>query len=205
MSQPAVVPNQPLPDLDQWDDFLEGRYREGKSEEEFRVYDATATPGVAEFYRLNHQGQTVAYVLAKEKQYFGLNKGRRPSGKRPSSSTPSSTTATPTPTSPRSSTCSRPPRPSAATATLAGWCSPASSTTSASVSASMASRNGASSATPSPSAAPGRRTSSFPNTSPTIPTARPRVSDQVRNLRAQLRPRKSCTCRSATMATSPKS
>jgi inositol oxygenase len=43
MSQPAVVPNQPLQDLDQWDEFLEGRYREGKSEEEFRQYDATAT------------------------------------------------------------------------------------------------------------------------------------------------------------------
>ena len=49
MSRSAVVPNQPLQDLDQWDDFLAGRYKEGKSEEEFRQYDATATPGVAEF------------------------------------------------------------------------------------------------------------------------------------------------------------
>jgi hypothetical protein len=70
-------PEQPLEKLDQWDDFIEGRYREGKSEEEFRVYDATATPGVAEFYRLNHEGQTVAYVLEKEKLYFGLNKGMK--------------------------------------------------------------------------------------------------------------------------------
>ena len=83
MSRPAVVPNQPLQDLDQWDDFLEGRYKEGKSEEEFRHYDATATPGVAEFYRLNHENKTVDYVLGKEKQYFGLNKGRRRCGKRP--------------------------------------------------------------------------------------------------------------------------
>ena len=30
---------------------------------------------MAEFYRLNHQGQTVAYVLEKEKQYYSLNKG----------------------------------------------------------------------------------------------------------------------------------
>ena len=77
MSQPTVVPNQPLQDLDQWDDFLEGRYKEGKSEEEFRQYDATATPGVAEFYRLNHENMTVDYVLAKEEQYFTLRKGQK--------------------------------------------------------------------------------------------------------------------------------
>ena len=77
MSQPAVVPNQPLQDLDQWDDFLEGRYKEGKSEEEFRQYDATATPGVAEFYRLNHENMTVDYVLAKEDEYFSLRKGQK--------------------------------------------------------------------------------------------------------------------------------
>ena len=74
----ATIPNsRPLAKLDQWDDFVEGRYKEGKSEEEFRVYDATATPGVAEFYRLNHEGQTVDYVLGKEKEYFGLKKGMK--------------------------------------------------------------------------------------------------------------------------------
>jgi len=67
----------PLTELDQWDDFIEGRYREGKSETEFRIYDASAMPGVAEFYRLNHEGQTVDYVLQKEKEYFGLNKGMK--------------------------------------------------------------------------------------------------------------------------------
>jgi inositol oxygenase len=77
MSQPVVVPNQPLQDLDQWDDFLAGRYKEGKSEEEFRQYDATATPGVAEFYRLNHENMTVDYVLAKEEEYFTLRKGQK--------------------------------------------------------------------------------------------------------------------------------
>jgi inositol oxygenase len=69
--------NQPLHDLDEWDDFLAGRYKEGKSEEEFRVYDATATPGVAEFYRLNHENMTVDYVLRKEQEYFSLNKGQK--------------------------------------------------------------------------------------------------------------------------------
>ncbi len=52
----ATVPGSanPLPNLDQWEDFLEGRYREGKSESEFRQYDAGANPGVAEFYATNH-------------------------------------------------------------------------------------------------------------------------------------------------------
>ncbi len=69
--------HQPLNNLDQWDDFVEGRYREGRSKEEFRVYDAQAQPGVAEFYRLNHENQTVDYVLGKEREYFSLNKGKK--------------------------------------------------------------------------------------------------------------------------------
>src|ERR1700721_2926556 len=67
----------PLKDIDEWDDFLTGRYQEGKSETEFRQYDEKATPGVAEFYRLNHQLQTFDYVIAKEKESFGLNKGEK--------------------------------------------------------------------------------------------------------------------------------
>jgi inositol oxygenase len=81
MSTAAVAPlnkdNSPLGDMDEWDEFLEGRYKEGKSKEEFRVYDATATPGVAEFYRLNHENQTLDYVLEKEKTYFSLQKGQK--------------------------------------------------------------------------------------------------------------------------------
>jgi inositol oxygenase len=77
MNHIKPTPAQPLEDLDQWDDFLEGRYRKGKSETEFRQYDAQANPSVAEFYRLNHEHQTVAYVLRKEKEYFGLKKGKK--------------------------------------------------------------------------------------------------------------------------------
>jgi len=76
----ATLPNQsqsPLPKLDDWDEFLEGRYKEGKQESDFRQYDAKADPGVAEFYRLNHEKQTVAYALGKEKEYFGLNRGQK--------------------------------------------------------------------------------------------------------------------------------
>ena len=73
----GMAPAEPLSSLEDWDDFLEGRYKEGKSESEFRQYDEKATPGVAEFYRLNHQFQTVDYVLGKEKQYFGLTRGQK--------------------------------------------------------------------------------------------------------------------------------
>ena len=53
MAANAISHEAPLKDMDEWDEFLTGRYKEGKSEAEFRVYDETATPGVAEFYRLN--------------------------------------------------------------------------------------------------------------------------------------------------------
>ncbi|MBT9329718.1 inositol oxygenase family protein [Paracidobacterium acidisoli] len=77
MATSSSASAQPLSNLEDWDDFLEGRYKEGKTESEFRQYDAEATPGVAEFYRLNHQYQTVDYVLAKERQYFGLTRGEK--------------------------------------------------------------------------------------------------------------------------------
>ena len=56
---------------------LPGRYKEGKSETEFRQYDAEANPGVAEFYRLNHEFQTHDYVMGKERQYFDLTRGKK--------------------------------------------------------------------------------------------------------------------------------
>jgi inositol oxygenase len=77
MNRTTPVSEQPLADLDHLDEFAEGRYQEGKSEAEFRQYDAQANPGVAEFYRLNHTHQTLDYVLGKEKEYFGLNKGKK--------------------------------------------------------------------------------------------------------------------------------
>ena len=66
-----------LPVEDDWEEFLQGRYKEGKTEEQFRVYDAEANPGVAEFYRLNHEFQSHSYVLGKEKEYFGLKRGQK--------------------------------------------------------------------------------------------------------------------------------
>ena len=55
----------------------EGRYQEGKAEEQFRQYDAAAVPGVARFYRNNHEQMTVDYVLRKEAEYFGLTRGKK--------------------------------------------------------------------------------------------------------------------------------
>src|SRR6202034_911635 len=77
MGTHPISADVPLKDIDEWDEFLEGRYQEGKSEDEFRQYDKQANPGVAEFYRINHEQQTVAYVLGKEKEYFGLARGKK--------------------------------------------------------------------------------------------------------------------------------
>jgi inositol oxygenase len=74
---PAATTDNPMESLENWDEFLEGRYREGKSEDEFRQYDKQANPGVAEFYRINHERQTLDYVLGKEKEYFGLTRGEK--------------------------------------------------------------------------------------------------------------------------------
>src|SRR5690242_7547697 len=75
--QPTTPAERPMESLENWDEFLEGRYKEGKSEEEFRQYDKQANPSVAEFYRINHEQQTVDYVLGKEKEYFGLTRGKK--------------------------------------------------------------------------------------------------------------------------------
>ncbi len=72
----ATVEN-PLHSLDQWDDFVAARYQEGKPQEEFRIYDAEANPGVAEFYRQNHAFQTFNFVSAKEQEYLPLRKGKK--------------------------------------------------------------------------------------------------------------------------------
>jgi inositol oxygenase len=68
---------QPLQSLDEWDDFVAVRYRQGKSEDQFRDYSADANPGVTEFYRQNHQHQTVDFVLGKRAEYLKLDRGKK--------------------------------------------------------------------------------------------------------------------------------
>ena len=65
----------PLQSLEQWDEFVGERYDPSKKTEEFRDYSNT-TPGVREFYRLNHLHQTRDYVLDKKREYTGLKKSK---------------------------------------------------------------------------------------------------------------------------------
>jgi inositol oxygenase len=67
----------PLEALDQWDDFVKGRYQPGKDQTDFRVYDDNTPDVVKQFYRLNHTNQTREFVLRKKEQYGGLRKGER--------------------------------------------------------------------------------------------------------------------------------
>lgn len=72
-----LLPEQPLHNLDEWDDFVATRYKQGKSEENFRNYAADANPTVTEFYRQNHAKQTRQFVLSKRDQYLNLRKGKK--------------------------------------------------------------------------------------------------------------------------------
>lgn len=63
----------PLQNLEQWDDFVSERYDPNKKQEEFRNYEK-ATPGVREFYRLNHTLQTRDFVLGKKREYTSLKR-----------------------------------------------------------------------------------------------------------------------------------
>lgn len=68
------VSDTPVKDtMEQWEDFVRDRYNPNKAKEDFRNYE-TATPGVREFYRLNHTHQTRDFVLAKKREYMPLDK-----------------------------------------------------------------------------------------------------------------------------------
>jgi inositol oxygenase len=67
--------NQPLEDLDHWEDDLRQRYPEPeKPRSAFRNYEASTRPSVREFYRLNHQFQCVDFVRQKRAEYLPLQK-----------------------------------------------------------------------------------------------------------------------------------
>lgn len=71
--QPAAA--QPLDSLEQWDDFVKDRYDPNRPKEQFRQFTDDAPTGVREFYRLNHQFQTVDFVRSKQREYGALQKG----------------------------------------------------------------------------------------------------------------------------------
>ncbi|HEY8749919.1 MAG TPA: inositol oxygenase family protein [Tepidisphaeraceae bacterium] len=96
MSRPAnsIDSNNPLEDLDHWEEFLKDRYPESESAElvavgaetdvekakwkrdkaKFRDYRAEARPSVKEFYRLNHTHQTLDFVKSKHREFLGLDR-----------------------------------------------------------------------------------------------------------------------------------
>ena len=71
----GVITNGPLDSLDQWDDHVRGRYRADRKKEEFRVYDETTPQVVRDFYKQNHELQTLDFVRAKRAEYEPLQKG----------------------------------------------------------------------------------------------------------------------------------
>jgi inositol oxygenase len=71
----------PLTDLDEWEEDVLRRYPDpasdpGKVDAPFRDYDAEARPSVKEFYRLNHRNQTVDFVKQKRSEYLSLARKR---------------------------------------------------------------------------------------------------------------------------------
>jgi inositol oxygenase len=69
-----VSTTEPLQSLDQWDEFVQDRYRPDRKPEEFRQYTDETPNRVREFYRLNHTHQTRDFVLAKQREYLPLKK-----------------------------------------------------------------------------------------------------------------------------------
>lgn len=67
----------PLTSVEQWDDYVQDRYRPGRAEAEFRDYDH-APEGVRELYRQNHEFQTLAAVQGKQRAYERLDRESTP-------------------------------------------------------------------------------------------------------------------------------
>ncbi len=79
MTRDDHAPNNPLADLDAWEDFVEKVYPESdgpgaKRRDDYRNYEETERDGVREFYRLNHTHQTVDFVKAKKAEFLTLDR-----------------------------------------------------------------------------------------------------------------------------------
>ncbi len=66
----------PLENLEQWDEFVQDRYDPNRKTNQFRDYGETVSPGVREFYRLNHVNQTYEFARGKRREYQGLKKSK---------------------------------------------------------------------------------------------------------------------------------
>lgn len=65
--------NGPMTSLDQWDDAVRARYREGRPKKQFRNYGEGVAPVVREFYRENHAQQTVEFNRASRDKWLGFD------------------------------------------------------------------------------------------------------------------------------------
>lgn len=83
MTTAATPPNAPLASLDEWEDFLKDTYPESESEflknlkrdqTQFRDYRKEARPSVREFYKINHQHQTLEFVLKKKEDFLSFSR-----------------------------------------------------------------------------------------------------------------------------------
>jgi inositol oxygenase len=72
--------NNPLDNLDEWEDDLLRRYPDPKqivtekSADAYRNYEEPARDTVREFYKLNHTYQTLNFVSDKEKEFLSFNR-----------------------------------------------------------------------------------------------------------------------------------
>lgn len=82
-SDSSQASNNPLASLDEWEDFLLDTYPEEQSDfiknikreqNEFRDYRKEARPSVKEFYRINHQHQTLDFVLQKKRDFLSFSR-----------------------------------------------------------------------------------------------------------------------------------
>jgi inositol oxygenase len=77
MTSQAAAPQGPLKHVNEWDDFVAGRCRQGRQQSEFRNFEEEVNSPIGEFCRQNHTRQTLDFVLAKEREYGLLSHGRR--------------------------------------------------------------------------------------------------------------------------------
>ncbi len=68
----------PLRRLEDWEDFVEGRYPVPgrKARADYRDYDNPARDTVRDFYRLNHRHQTYDFVRQKKQDFLRLDRRR---------------------------------------------------------------------------------------------------------------------------------
>ncbi len=85
MSTETIPPSNPLHSLDEWEDFLKAAYPEEehgsefiknlkRDQNQFRDYRKEVRPSVKEFYKINHQHQTLDFVLQKKKEFLSFSR-----------------------------------------------------------------------------------------------------------------------------------